>query len=63
MITNRRPNVATLNSVAGGRERVLREPGAAVVDSFEVPAGIMPPEEFPEFVSRGPEDPRTVRVG
>jgi len=29
VITNRRPNVATLNSVAGGRERVLREPGVA----------------------------------
>jgi hypothetical protein len=38
-------------------------PGPRIVDSFEILAGIMPPEEFPEFVSRGPEDPRTVRVG
>jgi len=38
-------------------------PGPRIVDSLEVLASILHPEEFPEFVSRGPEDPRSVRVG
>jgi iron complex transport system substrate-binding protein len=38
-------------------------PGPRVVDSLEILAGIFHPGEFPEFTSRGPEDPRVVRVG
>lgn len=37
-------------------------PGPRIVDSVEILAGILHPTEFPEFVSRGPEDPRVVRV-
>jgi iron complex transport system substrate-binding protein len=38
-------------------------PGPRIVDSAEILAGILHPEEFPEFASRGPDDPRVVRVG
>jgi iron complex transport system substrate-binding protein len=37
-------------------------PGPRIVDSLEILAGILHPREFPEFVSRGPDDPRVVRV-
>jgi iron complex transport system substrate-binding protein len=37
-------------------------PGPRIVDSLEILAGILHPEEFPEFASRGPQDPRSVRV-
>jgi len=38
-------------------------PGSRIVDSLEILAGILHPTEFPEFVSRGRDDPRVVRVG
>jgi iron complex transport system substrate-binding protein len=38
-------------------------PGPRIVDSLEILAGILHPGEFPEFASRGPDDPRVVRVG
>ena len=38
-------------------------PGPRIVDSLEILAGILHPTEFPEFVSRGPEDRRVVRIG
>jgi iron complex transport system substrate-binding protein len=38
-------------------------PGPRIVDSLEILAGILHPMEFPEFVSRGPDDPRVIRVG
>jgi iron complex transport system substrate-binding protein len=38
-------------------------PGPRIVDSLEILAGILHPEEFPEFASCGPDDPRVVRVG
>ena len=38
-------------------------PGPRIVDSLEILAGILHPTEFPEFVSRGRDDPRVVRVG
>jgi iron complex transport system substrate-binding protein len=38
-------------------------PGPRIVDSVEILAGILRPEEFAEFASRGPDDPRVVRVG
>jgi iron complex transport system substrate-binding protein len=38
-------------------------PGARIVDSLEILAGILHPTEFPEFASFGPDDPRVVRIG
>jgi iron complex transport system substrate-binding protein len=37
-------------------------PGPRIVDSLEILAGILHPTEFPQFVSRGPDDPRVIRV-
>jgi len=37
-------------------------PGPRIVDSLEILAGILHPSEFPEFVSRGPDDPRVARI-
>jgi iron complex transport system substrate-binding protein len=38
-------------------------PGPRIVDSVEILAGILHPTEFPEFVSRGSDDLRVVRIG
>ena len=38
-------------------------PGPRIVDSLEILAGILHPQEFPEFATRGPDDPRVVRIG
>jgi iron complex transport system substrate-binding protein len=38
-------------------------PGPRIVDSLEILAGILHPQQFPEFVSSGRDDPRVVRVG
>ena len=38
-------------------------PGPRIVDSLEILAGILHPQEFPEFASSGSDDPRVVRVG
>jgi len=38
-------------------------PGPRIVDGLELLAGILHPEEFPEFAPRGPEDARVARVG
>jgi iron complex transport system substrate-binding protein len=38
-------------------------PGPRIVDSLEILAGILHPEEFPDFALRGPDDTRVVRVG
>ncbi len=38
-------------------------PGPRIVDSLEILAGILHQEEFPHFASRGPDDPRVVRIG
>jgi iron complex transport system substrate-binding protein len=37
-------------------------PGPRIVDSLEIVAGILHPKEFTEFVSRGPDDSRVVRI-
>ena len=37
-------------------------PGPRIVDSLEILAGILHPSEFPEFVSRGPNDPRVAHI-
>jgi iron complex transport system substrate-binding protein len=38
-------------------------PGPRIVDSLELLAGLMHPDAFPEFTSRGPSDPRVLGVG
>jgi iron complex transport system substrate-binding protein len=38
-------------------------PGPRIVASLEILAGILHPREFAEFASRGPHDPRVVRIG
>jgi len=38
-------------------------PGPRLVDSLEILAGILHRTEFPEFISRGPDDRRVVRIG
>jgi iron complex transport system substrate-binding protein len=38
-------------------------PGPRIVDSLEILAGILHPEKFAEFASRGTDDPRVVRAG
>jgi iron complex transport system substrate-binding protein len=38
-------------------------PGPRIVDSLEILAGILHPQEFSEFASAGPDNPRVVRVG
>jgi len=38
-------------------------PGPRIVDSLEILAGILHPAEFPDFASRGRDDPRVVRIG
>ena len=38
-------------------------PGPRIVDSLEILAGILHATEFPEFVSRRPDDRRVVRIG
>jgi len=37
-------------------------PGPRIVDGLEILAGILHPREFPEFTTRGPDDPRVVRI-
>jgi iron complex transport system substrate-binding protein len=37
-------------------------PGPRIVGSLEILAGILHPSEFPEFVSRRPDDPRVARI-
>ena len=37
-------------------------PGPRVVDSLEILAGILHPQEFPEFAPRAPEDSRVARL-
>jgi iron complex transport system substrate-binding protein len=37
-------------------------PGPRSVDSIEILAGILHPEEFHEFISGGPSDSRVVRA-
>jgi iron complex transport system substrate-binding protein len=63
------PDFNTLPAVRGGEVYLVNasayfaRPGPRIVDSLEILAGILHPEEFPEYVSPGPDDPRVVRVG
>lgn len=59
----------SIPAVASGQVYVVNasayfaRPGPRIVDSLEILAGILHPDEFPEFVSRGPDDSRVIRVG
>ena len=52
----------TVNVYVVNASAYFSRPGPRIVDSLEILAGILHPDEFPEFVSRGPDDPRVVRV-
>src|SRR5215471_11201144 len=54
--------VQTVNVYVVNASAYFSRPGPRIVDSLEILAGILHPDEFPEFVSRGPDDPRVVRV-
>ena len=63
------PDFESLRAVRSGEIYVVNasayfaRPGPRIVDSLEILAGILHPQEFPEFVLHGPDDPRVVRVG
>jgi iron complex transport system substrate-binding protein len=63
------PDFESLPAVRGGEIYVVNasayfaRPGPRIVESLEILAGILHPQEFPDFVSHGPDDPRVVRVG
>jgi iron complex transport system substrate-binding protein len=62
------PDFDSLPAARGGEIYLVNasayfaRPGPRIVDSLEILAGILHPETFPEFGSRGPDDPRVVRV-
>jgi iron complex transport system substrate-binding protein len=63
------PDFDSLPAARGGEiylvdaSAYFARPGPRIVDSLEILAGILHPEEFPEFISRGVGDPRVVRIG
>jgi iron complex transport system substrate-binding protein len=63
------PDFDSLPAARGGEiylvdaSAYFARPGPRIVDSLEMFAGILHPEEFPEFISRGFGDPRVVRIG
>jgi iron complex transport system substrate-binding protein len=68
-ILRRFPDFDSLTPAKSGEVYVVNasayftRPGPRIVDSIEIVAGILHPDKFPEFASRGPDDPRVVRVG
>jgi iron complex transport system substrate-binding protein len=68
-LLRRFPDFDSLPAARGGEiylvdaSAYFARPGPRVVDSLEILAAILHPEEFPEFVSSGAEDPRVIRVG
>jgi iron complex transport system substrate-binding protein len=68
-LLRRFPGFGSIPAAAGGQVYVVNasayfaRPGPRIVDSLEILAGILHPMEFREFVSRGPDDPRVVRIG
>ncbi|HEU5245922.1 MAG TPA: cobalamin-binding protein [Candidatus Udaeobacter sp.] len=63
------PDFDSLPAARGGEiylvdgSAYFARPGPRIVDTLEILAGILHPQEFPEFASGGPDDPRVVRVG
>src|SRR5215471_5466919 len=68
-LLRRFPGFGSIPAAAGGQVHVVNasayfaRPGPRIVDSLEILAGILHPGGFPEFVSRGPDDRRVVRIG
>jgi iron complex transport system substrate-binding protein len=68
-LLKRFPGFGSIPSVRSGQlyavnaSAYFARPGPRILDSLEILAGILHPTEFPEFVSRGPDDPRVLRVG
>jgi len=68
-LLRRFPGFGSIPAVCSGQlyavnaSAYFARPGPRTVDSLEILAGILHPTEFPEFVSRGPADPRVVRIG
>jgi iron complex transport system substrate-binding protein len=68
-LLRRFPDFDSLPAARGGEiylvdaSAYFARPGPRIVDSLEILAAILHPEEFPEFVSSGLDDPRVVRVG
>ena len=68
-LIRRFPGFGSIPAVGNGPVYVVNasayfaRPGPRIIDSLEILAGILHPTEFPEFVSRGPDDPRVVRIG
>jgi iron complex transport system substrate-binding protein len=68
-LLRRFPGFGSIPAAASGQVYVVNasayfaRPGPRIVDSLQILAGILHPSEFPEFVSRGPDDPRVVRIG
>jgi len=67
-LLRRFPGFGSIPAADGGQVYVVNatayfaRPGPRIVDSLEILAGILHPREFPEFVSRGPDDRRVVRI-
>jgi iron complex transport system substrate-binding protein len=63
------PDFDSLPAARGGEIHLVdasayfARPGPRIVDSLEILAGILHPRKFGEFASRGPDDPRVVRLG
>ena len=68
-VLRRFPDFDSLPAARGGEIYLVNasayfaRPGPRIVDSLEVLAGILHPGEFPEFTSRGHDDPNVVRIG
>ena len=67
-LLRRFPGFGSISAVRSGQlyavnaSAYFARPGPRIVDSLEILAGILHPTEFPEFISRGPDDPRVFRV-
>jgi iron complex transport system substrate-binding protein len=67
-LVRRFPSFGSIPAAESGQVYVVNasayfaRPGPRIVDSLEILAGVLHPTEFPEFVSRGPADPRVVRI-
>jgi iron complex transport system substrate-binding protein len=63
------PGFGSIPAAASGKVYIVNasayfaRPGPRIVNSLEILAGILHPDGFPEFVSRGPDDRRVVRIG
>jgi iron complex transport system substrate-binding protein len=67
-LLKRFPNFGSIPAADNGHVYIVNanayfaRPGPRIVDSLEILAGILHPTEFPEFVSRGPDDARVVQI-